>query len=239
MRRRLGWVTLGIVAIALLMLFASRAGRLLPMLVSWTDGWGLWGPPLFIGLYAVATIALVPASFLTVASGALFGLVWGTVYAFVGATLGATGAFLTSRYLVRERVERRMQGNRRFRRIDRAIQRQGRKVVFLLRLSPIFPFGLLNYALGLTRVRTVDYVLASVGMLPGTLLYVYPGVLVGEVAALSGQGVRPRGPAYYAVLALGLLATVAVVVLVTRIARRALAEETRDGGAKRRPGRSP
>lgn len=237
MRRKLGWVVGGVVAIALALLVATRAGRYLPAFVAWAEGWGAWGPLAFVAIYAASTIALVPASFLTVASGALFGLLWGTVYAFLGATLGATGAFLASRHLVREKVERHMSGNRRFRRIDRAIQRQGRRVVFLVRLSPVFPFTILNYALGLTRVRTWDYVVASLGMIPGTLLYVYAGALVGEVAALSGEAAPPRGVIYYTVLGLGLIATVGVVVLVTRIARRALAEETGEGRVERGGGR--
>jgi uncharacterized membrane protein YdjX (TVP38/TMEM64 family) len=98
--------------------------------------------------------------------------------------------------------------------------------VLLLRLSPVFPFNLLNYALGLTQVRFRDYMLASVGMLPGTLLYVYTGALAGEVAALAGGAAAPKGAGYYAVFAIGLAAAIAVAALVTRIARRALSEVT-------------
>ncbi len=120
----------------------------------------------------------------------------------------------------------RLEGNQRFAAIDRAVGEQGRKIVFLLRLSPVFPFNLLNYGLGLTRVRFPDYFAASIGMLPGTLLYVYYGKLLGDVAALAGGAAVEKDAGYYAVLALGLVATLAVTTLVTRIARRALREAT-------------
>ena len=106
--------------------------------------------------------------------------------------------------------------------MDRAIGREGFKIVLLLRLSPVFPFNLLNYSLGLTKVRFADYVLASIGMLPGSLLYTWSGVVVGDVIRLAGGGGPERGPAYYTVVVLGLAATVAVTALVTRTARRAL-----------------
>ena len=156
----------------------------------------------------------------------MFGLTRGVLFVFVGATLGSTLAFLLSRYVARRAVERRLAGNVRFAAVDRAIAVQGRRIVILLRLSPAFPFSLLNYALGLTRISLRDYVLASVGMLPGTMLYVYYGKLAGDVAALAG-GVAPRrDAAYYAVLGVGLLATVIVTAVVTRTARAALRTAT-------------
>lgn len=228
------WKWAGILAVGsgLVLLIGRVVGDQLPALVARVEGLGAWGPLALITLYVVGTVALVPGSVLTLAAGALFGLVRGTLYAWVGACLGATAAFLISRYVARESVSRRLDGDPRFRRIDEAIGREGRRVVFLLRLSPVFPFTLLNYALGLTRVRFVDYLLGFVGMLPGTLLYVYQGKVVGEVAALGAGGVE-RGVGYYLVLFLGLAATVAVTVLVTRLARRALHEETIDGVVNR------
>ena len=166
----------------------------------------------------------MPGSLLTLAAGAIFGLLEGTFYVFIAATLGACGAFLVARHAARPAIERRLEGNTRFAAIDRAVANQGRRIVFLLRLSPAFPFTLLNYALGLTRVRFADYAVASIGMLPGTLLYVYYGKLAGEVAALASGAAVERGPEYYAVLVLGLVATVAVTAVVTRLARRALKE---------------
>ena len=122
-------------------------------------------------------------------------------------------------------IEERLEDNQRFAAIDRAVGREGLKIVLLLRLSPVFPFNLLNYALGLTSVRFRDYLIASAGMLPGTLLYIYAGKVVGDVARLAG-GASVQGPAYYAVLVLGLAATVVVTTIVTRTARRALREAT-------------
>ena len=121
---------------------------------------------------------------------------------------------------------RNLAGNPKFGAIDKAVGAEGRKIVFLLRLSPIFPFNLLNYGLGLTRVSFVDFATASIGMLPGTLLYVYYGKLAGDVAALAGGAAPEKGTAYYAVLILGLVATIVVTTLVTRTASRALKEAT-------------
>jgi uncharacterized membrane protein YdjX (TVP38/TMEM64 family) len=202
------------------------AAALLPGFSAWVDGLGPWGPIAFAAGYVLATVAFVPGSLLTLAAGALFGLLRGTVLVFVAATLGASLAFLIARYAARGAIERRLADNERFAAIDRAIGAQGRRIVFLLRLSPLFPFNLLNYALGLTRVRFPDYLVASAGMLPGTLLYVYYGKVAGDVARLAGGTTAPRGAGYYAVLGLGLAATVAVTTLVTRTARRALREAT-------------
>lgn len=187
---------------------------------------GLWGPLLFIGAYAVATLCLIPGSLLTLAAGALFGLLQGVTLVFLGALLGSTLAFLTARHLARATVESRLSGHARFAAVDRAIAEDGLRVVFLLRLSPAFPFALLNYALGLTRVRVRDYVLAGFGMLPGTVLYVYYGKLAGDVATLATGTAAPRGVGYWSVLALGLCATVLVTTLVTRRARAALQTAT-------------
>src|SRR5207244_5256693 len=161
----------------------------------------------FIAGYVLATVAFVPGVVLTLAAGVIFGLVRGVVYVFVAAVLGSSAAFLIGRYLARTAVERRLAANPRFAAIDRAVGAEGRKIVFLLRLSPVFPFNLLNYGLGLTRVRFADYVMASVGMIPGTLLYVYYGKLAGDVAALAGGAAPEKGGGYYAVLILGLVAT--------------------------------
>ena len=212
--------------LAALVTLGREAAGLLPRFAAWVDGLGPWGPVAFVAGYVVATVAFVPGSLLTLGAGAIFGLVRGTVFVLAGATLGASAAFLVSRYLARGAVERRLAGNARFAAIDRAVGAQGRKIVILLRLSPVVPFNLLNYALGLTRVRFRDFVIASVGMLPGTLLYVYYGKVAGDVARLAGGEGVPRGAGYYGVLGLGLAATVLVTTIVTRTARRALEEAT-------------
>lgn len=214
-------VLLAAAAVAALLLLGRWGGRYVPAFAERVHALGAWGPAAFVAGYVLATVAGIPGSLLTLAAGAIFGLWAGVLWVFLGATLGASAAFLVGRYLARGLVERRVAGNPRFAAIDRAIAADGRRIVFLLRLSPAVPFTLLNYLLGLTRVRFSDFVAASVGMIPGTLLYVYYGKLAGDVAAAAGGG-APRGAGYYAVLALGLAATVAATALITRAARRAL-----------------
>ena len=222
----LGRIAAAVVVLAVLLVLGRVAGGYLPAFAAWVDGLGVWGPLVFIVGYALAAVAFVPGSILTLAAGAIFGLWRGVLYVFVAATLGASAAFLVGRYVARAAIERRIAQNPRFAAIDRAVGAEGRKIVFLLRLSPVFPFNLLNYALGLTRVRFLDFFLASAGMLPGTILYVYSGKLIGDVSALAGGAAVEKGAGYYAVLVLGLAATVAVTTVVTRTARRALREAT-------------
>jgi len=201
-----------------------------PRFAAWVAGLGVWGPVAFILGYLVATVAFVPGLVLTLAAGALFGLLWGTVYTLAGATLGAAAAFLVARYVARARIERKIAGNARFQAIDRAVSREGFKIVALLRLSPVFPFNLLNYSLGLTRVRFRDYLAASIAMLPGTLVYVYYGKAAGSLAT-AAAGKFEKGIGYWITLGAGLLATVAVTAFITRLAGRALKQEIgEDGG---------
>ena len=231
--RRRGWwkIVAGVVALAGLLVAARQLGGVVSEGAKRIEQLGPWAPVVFVLGYAVAALALLPGSVLTLAGGALFGLLRGTLYVFAGATLGASGAFLVARYLARGLVERRLRGEARFAAVDRAIARQGRKIVFLLRLSPIFPFSLLNYALGLTRVRFADFLVASLGMLPGTLLYVYGGKVIGDVAAIAAGARPPAGPGTWAVLGLGLAATAVVTAVITRTARKALREEIEHAGA--------
>ena len=221
----IGRLLFGIVAIIALVGGGRQLGGSLQQFAGWVDGLGWWGPLVYMAGYIGATVAFVPGSVLTLFAGAIFGLVNGTLYVFIAATIGATLAFLVARYVAREAIENRIQDNERFATIDRAIGREGFKIVLLLRLSPIFPFNLLNYALGLTGVRFTDYVFASIGMLPGTVLYIYSGKVASDVATLAG-GESVGGAAYYAIVALGFVATVVVTILVTRTARRALREAT-------------
>jgi uncharacterized membrane protein YdjX (TVP38/TMEM64 family) len=224
-------VLAALLVVAVLVIVGRQAGPLVPAFTAYVDGLGIWGPVVFIAGYALATVAFVPGSLLTLAAGAIFGLAKGTTVVLVAASIGASAAFLVSRYFARGLVERRLAGNAKFAAIDRAIGREGRRIVLLLRLSPVFPFNLLNYALGLTGVRFIDYLVASAGMLPGTLLYVYYGKVAGDLARLAGGAQAERGAGYYAVLGLGLVATVVVTAVVTRTARRALQEVTDgDGG---------
>ena len=219
-------VLVGIVAVVALAALGRQFGVFLDRFVEWVEGLGALGPVAFILGYVAATVAFVPGAVLTLAAGAVFGLGQGVVYVMIGATAGASVAFLLARSVAREAIAQRVAGNPRFAAIDRAVGREGFKIVVLLRLSPVFPFNMLNYGLGLTNVRFVDYAAASIGMLPGSLLYTYSGFVAGDIVRLAGNVGPERGPGYYAVVALGLAATVAVATIVTRTARRAIREAT-------------
>ena len=188
---------------------------------------GWWGPVAFVATYNLATVLFVPGSVLTVGGGAIFGLWWGSVYVFAASTLGAVFAFAIGRYLCRDRVVKYMESHPKFKALDRAVSQQGLKIVFLTRLCPLFPFNLLNYALGITQVSLKDYVLGSFGMIPGTIMYVYSGSLVGEVAAIGRETLyaSPQDSAVkWLINIISFLATVAVTVFITRIASKVLEE---------------
>ncbi len=223
-------IVAGLAVVAALVVFGRQAGNYFLDFASWVKAQGALGPVIFIAAYGVGTVAAAPGAILTMLGGAIFGLAWGTTWVFVGATLGASAAFLIARYLARDTIEKKLQGYERFAAIDRAVGAQGLKIVFLLRLTPVFPFSFGNYALGLTRVRFVDYVLASFGMLPGTFLYVYYGKTVGDIAALASGAQATAGAGQQALKVVGLVATVAVTILITRIARKALKEATEGSG---------
>ena len=188
---------------------------------------GAWGPVAFIVTYNLATVLFIPGSVLTLGGGVIFGLWWGSIYVFIAASLGATFAFLIGRYLSRDRVVKYMEAHPKFKALDRAVSQEGFKIVFLTRLCPLFPFNLLNYALGITQVSLKDYVLGSFGMIPATILYVYSGSLVGDIAAICtvNQPVNPQAEAAkWLINIISFSATVAVTVYITRIARKALDE---------------
>lgn len=211
-----------------LLLVASRFFHVQVLLrdsLGWVAGLGPVGVIAFVAIYVLACVLMLPGSVLTLGAGAVYGVVKGTAIISLASTLGATAAFLVGRHLARERVARMIEGNERFRAIDEAVGREGWKIVGLTRLSPVFPFNLLNYAYGITNVSLRDYVIASwIGMLPGTVMYVYLGSLAGSLATLGRQG-SGRTPAQWALYGVGLVATVAVTVFVTRIARAALASK--------------
>ena len=193
--------------------------------LQWVADLGAIGPIALIVIYIFATVAFISGGLLTLGAGALFGLGAGSLYAFVGASLGATAAFFVGRYLARGWVTRKLEAYPRFQAVDQAVGREGLKIVFLTRLSPVFPFVLLNYAFGITSVSLRDYVLGFVGMIPGTLLYTYLGSVVGSLAALFAQSDRAKTPTEYAFFIVGLIATFAVTWFVTRIATRAFNKE--------------
>src|SRR3984893_11442759 len=190
--------------------------------LEWVRGAGLWGALLFGLAYIPAAVLFVPASVLTLGAGFVFRVAKGTVIVSLGSTAGAAAAFMVARTVGRDWVVGRMAGHPAFDAIGRAVESQAFKVVLLARLSPLFPFNLLNYAFGLSSVPFKTYVLASwIGMLPGTLMYIYLGSAAQTVAALLAGELRCT-PARQALFAAGLVATVAVTTIVTRAARRAL-----------------
>lgn len=201
--------------------------HLLQNALTWVDSLGPIAPIAFIVLYNLATILLIPGSLLTLGSGVLFGLWWGSLYVLFAATLGATLAFWIGRNIARDWASQKISQYPKFAAIDTAVAKEGFKIVFLTRLSPIFPFNLLNYAFGITQVSLKDYVLGSIGMIPGTLLYVYIGSLVGSVAKLGmvGETLTPQAQALqWGTKIIGLIATIAVTIYITRIAKQALEE---------------
>jgi len=217
-------ILIGAAVLALVILGGRQAAAFVPRFAAWVESLGALGPIVFILGYAVATVAFIPGSVLTLAAGAIFGVVKGTIFTLIGATLGASAAFLVARYVARGAIERRIAGNPRFAAIDRAVGREGFKIVALLRLSPVFPFNLLNYSLGLTRVPFLPYFAASAAMLPGTLLYVYYGAAAGSLASALGGGAK-KGTEGWILFGVGLLATIVVTAFVTRLAGRALKQE--------------
>lgn len=185
---------------------------------------GVLGPIAYIALYNLATVLFVPGSLLSFKGGCLFGLIWGYVYVLLAATLGAIAAFLMGRYFSRDWVYRKIEGNLRFKAVDEAVTRKGWKIVFLTRLSPLFPFNLLNYAFGVTQVSLKDYILGSIGMVPGTVMYVYLGSLAGELATMPSTPTdSPEAQiARWTMRVVGLVATIALTLYTARIARKAL-----------------
>jgi uncharacterized membrane protein YdjX (TVP38/TMEM64 family) len=221
--------------VAIVLVVAGRrlgAGAAFRDAIEWISSLGALAPVAFIMIYIVACVLFVPGSVISLGAGALFGVVWGSIYVAVGATIGATAAFLIGRYLAREWVARKLEGNATFKAIDAAVGREGWKIVGLTRLSPVFPFNLLNYAYGLTAVSLRDYVIATgAGILPGTVMYVYIGSLAGSLTGADAANAPPTAARWVLNLA-GLAATAAVVLYTARIARRALVEHTRDEAGK-------
>jgi len=178
-------------------------------LEQWVTSAGIAGPLVFMGIYALGTVLFLPGSVLTLAGGALFGPVAGTFYSLTGATLGAALAFLIARYLAQDWVARKASG--RMKQLLDGVDAEGWKFIAFVRLVPLFPFNLLNYALGLTRIRLLHYILASyLFMLPGAFAYTYLGY-VGRETAAGGEGLIQK-----ALLALALLALVAFLPRLVR-----------------------
>ncbi|NDC15123.1 MAG: TVP38/TMEM64 family protein [Synechococcaceae bacterium WB9_2_170] len=180
------------------------------------------GAAVFVPLYALWVTLLLPGVWASMLAGALYGTWWGSALVFVGACLGAEAAFLLGRSWLREWSRSRLSAFPKLRAIEQGVSREGLKLVLLTRLSPAFPFSLLNLAYGLSEVSLRDYTVGLIGIIPGTLLFCGLGALAGDVArfgeVLSGQA----DPLTWALRIAGLVATVGSVWLVGRAAQRAL-----------------
>jgi uncharacterized membrane protein YdjX (TVP38/TMEM64 family) len=227
------WTRLVLVVVAVSAVVA--AGILLPVksylerLLEFVREIGVWGPVVVGAAYVPACVLFLPGSVLTLGTGFLFGLAVGTVTVSIGSTLGACAAFLVGRTFARDWIARRVAARPKFKAIDDAVAREGFKIVLLTRLSPIFPFNLLNYAFGLTNVSLGRYALASwIGMLPGTIMYVYFGTTLRSLAQVVA-GEYEGGAAQTVFFAAGLIVTVVVTVFITRVARRALKRAVAEG----------
>jgi uncharacterized membrane protein YdjX (TVP38/TMEM64 family) len=199
--------------------------------IQWVKGAGPAGGALYALVYVAGTALFFPGLPLTLGAGFIYGAVIGTLVVSPASVAGASAAFLIARYLARGWVSRRLRKYPQAAAIDRAIARNGFKVVVLLRLQPVIPFNMLNYALGLTDIRLRDYVFASwIGMLPATVLYVYLGSVMGDVTDLL-RGRPESGMAGRMLLWGGLVAIVVLVWWLGRVARRALHEEIKEPGS--------
>ena len=218
--RPVGLILVGILVVACLIFLPVK--QYLIELLQWTSDLGFWGPFFVVLFYVIACVLFLPGSVLTLGAGFLFKVVLGTITVSIGSTLGACAAFWVGRSIARDWIAKKMAANKKFAAIDEAVGREGFKIVLLTRLSPIFPFNMLNYAFGLTKVRFRQYALASwIGMLPGTVMYVYFGAglrSLADVAAGEVQGGRGQQIFFW----LGLAATILVTVFITRLARKAL-----------------
>ncbi|WP_017295311.1 TVP38/TMEM64 family protein [Geminocystis herdmanii] len=185
--------------------------------------WGIWGVVGFIIIYIIATIFLIPGSALTLGAGLIFGILKGSILVSIASVTGATLSFLIGRYFLRSWVEKQIETQPKFTSIDRAVAKEGWKIVGLTRLSPLFPFVFLNYAFGVTKVSLKDYFFASwIGMLPGTIMYVY----IGSIPKTALEATTGNTDTLRLILnIIGFIATVAVTIYITRIAKKALDDQ--------------
>jgi uncharacterized membrane protein YdjX (TVP38/TMEM64 family) len=216
------------IVLAAVLAVLAAAALLLPVRdwlvdgIAWIQTQGALAWVVFVLFYVAAAVLLVPGSILTLAAGFIFGLGLGVALVSAGSVLGAAAAFLVGRFLARDWVRARISELPRFRALDSATQHEGFIIVLLARLSPLFPFNVLNYGFGITGVRFKDYFLGSwIGMLPATVLYVYVGTLAGDVTELSAEGLQGSWLSR-AFLAAGFVATLALTIVITRKATQAL-----------------
>ena len=226
------WFKIFFNAIALILLvivcYQLNPNELLQRLLVWIKDLGWLGVVIFICIYNIATIIFIPGSLLTIGGGVIYGVWLGSIYVFIASTLGATLAFLIGRYFARGWISQKIHNHMTFRAIDAAIAKEGFKIVFLARLSPIFPFNMLNYAFGVTRVALRDYILGSIGMIPATVMYVYLGSLIMDISQVNSQpSLSPQAEIIqWCIRFVGLMATILVSVYISRIAKKTLRQIT-------------
>jgi uncharacterized membrane protein YdjX (TVP38/TMEM64 family) len=195
--------------------------------ILWIKSLGTLAPIIFIIIYNVATVLFIPCSLLTIKAGFLFGAFWGSIYVFIAALIGATWSFLIGRYLSRDWVYSLLKQHPKFKAINQAVAKEGWKIVLLTRLSPIFPFNLLNYAFGITQVALKDYVLGSLGIIPGVIMYVYIGSVASDLSMLNTANLSLNSQMQIwqgVIKSVGLIATVGITIYITRIAQKALTQ---------------
>ncbi len=219
------WIILGLIVVGLVVaLITLPVGQWLDSFNTWVSDLGPIGLVIFVGVYIVAAVLFAPCSILTIGAGAAFGLTVGTVVVSGGSTIGAAFAFLISRYVARDVVKKHAGRSKNFDAIDRAIGEEGWKIVGLLRLSPLLPYNMSNYFYGLTAVRFWPYVIASwVGMMPGTVMYVYFGVAGKATIEAASDAETGSSPAKLILYGVGLVATIAVAVFITNKAKKIIA----------------
>lgn len=221
-RRRLLTRILLSLVLGVLFLFALRwikGTGVLELALDWVRSLGPWGPLAFIAMYVATVVVLMPAAILTLGGGFVYGMLHGSLYVLIGATIAANLCFILGRYFARDWVARKVEANPKFKAMDDAVAREGWKIVALVRLAPVFPFAITSYAFGLTRIPLRSYFLANFTMIPGTLMYVYFGTLLSD---LTYRVERPPWVKWV----VGAV-TVAVVIYITRFAKRVLAQKIR------------
>ena len=216
-------IGIALVAVVAAMVFVVPAKQWTVSLLAWMHGQGAIAVVIFAVAYVLAALLLIPGSALTLGAGFVYGAVWGTLLVVPASVTAAVVAFAISRRLARRWVAARVQQRPKFAALDRALGRSGFKITLLVRLSPIFPFGLLNYALGVTEIRFREYFMASaIGMLPGTIAYVYLGSLVTSATGLGSPA--GRSWLYWMGGALTIVASIVITVIARQALRRELAE---------------
>lgn len=218
------WTLLAIAVVAI-----AAAGKLLPLVLwitdfgAWVTGLGPAGIALYIAVYVLVAVLLLPAWLMTIGAGFLFGLVPGLTIVMAGSTAGCAASFLIARNLAREHIVRKAAGNAKFAALDREIGKKGWKIVFLLRLSAVVPYVWSNYVYGLTSIRFWPYIAASFfGMLPLNFLYTSLGVAARKAGGIGDT--PPPGPWGIAIFVVGALLTAGVTIWVARMTRQALAD---------------